>query len=149
MTPPTRTEMKARAQAFVAHLEGVREARGGSLSAAELFALVGAPQDPRIRQMLESRGALEITFEDEHHGSFSNHGPALVIPVGPVRVHVPAQITGRLVMRGAEVTLDFDQAHTLVARIMVMEVKVKGVEVSPHHMAVRVPGGAFDQEYRF
>lgn len=149
MAPPTRAEMKARAQAFVAHLEGVRVSGGGSLSAAELFALVGAPQDPRIRQMLESRGALEIAFEDEHHGSFSNRGPALVIPVGPVRLHVPTKIAGRLAMRGGEVTLDFDPTQTLVARVMVMEVKVKGLEVSPHHMAVRVPGGAFDQEYTF
>lgn len=133
----------------MAHLEGLRASGGGSLSAAELFALVGAPQDPRIRQMLESRGNLDIAFEDEHHGRFANSGPALVIPVGPVRLHVPPKIAGRVGMRGGEVTLDFDPAQTLVARVMIMEVKVKSVEVSPHHMAVRVPGGAFDQEYRF
>jgi hypothetical protein len=141
--------MKARAEAFVAHLEMLREAGGGSLSAAELFSLVGAPQDSRIRQLLESRGSLDIVFEDEHHGQFSNRGPALVIPVGPVRLHVPPKITGRVGMTGGQVTLDFDPAETLVARVMIMEVKVKSVEVSPHHMAVRVPGGAFDQEYRF
>lgn len=149
MTPPSPEEMKQHALLFLEHLNGLRAAGGGTLAAAEVFDLVGTPSDAELVRQLEGRGELVLEFQPDGKGTFRNSGSSFSIPAGPIKLVVPTELTGTVACSETAAALNFHPAHTLVAKVLFMDVKLERIEVSEHHLAVRLPGGVFDKEYYF
>ena len=149
MAPPTAAEVKEKALALLARLDGIREAGGGTIPVEELLELVGVPADPQLQRDLAARGDLEVTFSDGAGGSFRNVGPAFTAEVGPLKLHVPAELSGQVAHKDHAATFHFNPRHSVTGKMLFIEVHVNCLEVSDHHVAVRVPGGLLDQEYRF
>ena len=149
MATLSREERKEKALRVLARLEEIRQAGAGSISAAEVFEMVGAPSDPAVHSRLEGRGPLDIRFESDGSGQFSNHGPAFSLPIGPAKLNVPPELGGTIRLDQNGAVFGFDPQRTLVARALLLELKLQRIEISDHHIALRLPGGMFDQEYHF
>jgi hypothetical protein len=141
--------LKERAVALLAHVASLRQAGGGEVPLAELMEVLGVEPEGELRSQLEARGPMEVRFGEDGHGSFSNRGPAFSTPLGPAKLIVPGEIAGTLILSEGALELDFDPQKTMCGKILIMEKKVQRLEVSEHHVAVRFPGGLFDQEWRF
>jgi len=142
-------ELREKALAVLARFRDLREAGSGSLPMEEMLALLGAPEDPTLRARIEARGAIHVQFDGDGPGSFRNVGPAFTTPLGPGKLVVPGEIAGRVTWQDGAVSLDFDPQRTMLGKVLFLEVRLERVEVSERHVAVRFPGGVFDQEYSF
>lgn len=141
--------LKEKAAALLAHVASLRRAGGGEVPLAELMEVLGVQPEGELRRQLEARGPMEVRFGEDGQGVFSNRGPAFSTPLGPAKLVVPGEIAGKLIVAEGALELDFDPQKTMCGKILVMEKKVQRLEVSDHHVAVRFPGGVFDQEWRF
>lgn len=126
-----------------------RQAGSGVLDLDDLVGVTGAALDADLHQRIAERGPVHLTFVDGGPGTFHNEGLALTMPVGPVKLLLPARIAGRVVVDAEETRFEFDLAATITGKLLFMEMKLQRLEVSEHHVAVRMPGGVFDQEFTF
>jgi hypothetical protein len=149
MSALTSDEMKRRALHLLQRVAAIRAEGGGTLGMEELLELTGVEADPDVRRKMEARGHIRLDFGADGSGRFANEGPAFVVPFGPVKLTVPVRVGGRVRMLEAGTDFDFDPSTTIVGKLLFMEIKLQRLEVSEHHVAVRMPGGAFDQEFRF
>ena len=149
MSAPDREEIRQKALAVLERVAQLRAAGGGSLPVAELLGVVGIAPEGALRTELERRGDLQLEFTADGGGTFRNAGPAFITPLGPAKLNVPPEIGGSLVWREDSLALEFDPARTMFAKALFLELRVQRLEISEHHVAVRFPGGTFDQEYLF
>lgn len=149
MIAADKTALRRRAREFLARLDAIREAGVGALPMDELFALCGLSMDGDGRRQLAARGPLEFAFDGNGCGTFCNEGPRVMMAVGPGELTVPRRIAGRVRAADTEAVFDFDREAAPVGRAFLMELALARIEVSEHHVALRTPGGTFDQEYRF
>ncbi len=146
MTDSQRAEVRQNVLSLLARLEQIHCAAGGEITVSEVFEVIGQPSDRALRRDLEARGCL--TFEHADGGvRFSNVGPAFKTKLGPGTLQVPGQLAGRLVRNGDGFWLEFDQDKTMIGKALLLELKLQRLEVSPRHVAIRLPGGLFDHEY--
>jgi len=138
--------MREKVQMLLARLEEIHASGSGEISVSEVFEVIGQPDDPRLREDLLARGSLEICRQNGDM-RFCNEGRAFKTPLGPGTLHVPCLLGGRVVRQGDGFSLEFDQDKTMVGKALFVELKLQRLEVSPRHVAVRLPGGVFDQEY--
>lgn len=134
---------------MLSRLQTIRNTGEGDVAVAELLLLLGVDPEVDVQRQLESRGAIEFEFDGDGRGSFWNEGPPLSAPFGPGELIVPPKIAGRITLQDGEASFDFDEKTTIVGKALFLELKLQRVEVSEHHIAFRLPGGIFDQEYRF
>lgn len=146
MTDAQRAEIRETVLALLVRLADIHSAGAGEVSVGEVFAVIGEPSDAGLRRDLEARGGL--VFERANGCvRFANSGPPFKTKLGPGTLHVPRELAGRLTRNGDACWLEFDQDKTMVGKALFVELKLQRLEVSPRHVAVRLPGGLFDHEY--
>lgn len=144
-----RATLRGRARDFLARLRAIREAGAGALPMDDLFTLCGVSVGGVGQRQLAARGPLEFAFDGNGCGTFSNEGPRVMMAVGPGELTVPRRVAGRVRAADTEAVFDFDREAAPVGRAFLMELALTRIEVSEHHVALRTPGGTFDQEYSF
>jgi hypothetical protein len=144
-----KARMRERAAALLERVEGIHAGGSGDISMSDLFSLLGVDPTGPLQDQLAGRGPIELTFGSDGKGSFRNTGPALVAPVGPAKLNVPAEIGGKATWQARSLALEFDTNRAPVAKALILELRVQRLELSEHHAAVRFPGGTFDQEMKF
>ena len=149
MTQPAPDEVREKALALLACIRDMRASGRGELPLSELFEMLAPDADPAIRAQLEARGAIELEFGPDGGGRFSNSGPAVSVKYGPGELVVPPEIAGAISTDDTRLELDFDEGRAVVGKALFIELPVQRLEVSDHHVAVRLPGGIFDVERKF
>lgn len=134
---------------LLAQVAAARQSGSGELDLEDMIRLTGATPDPELHRRICSRGAVVLDFGADGAGRFHNEGPTMSIPVGPVKLTVPGRLAGSVLSEGETTVFEFAAGATIVGKLLFMEMKLQRLEVSEHHVAVRMPGGMFDQEYRF
>ena len=71
------------------------------------------------------------------------------IPCGPGLLEVPPVLAGTVELNATQMVMSFEPDKQMVGKALFVELPVEKIEVSGHHVAVRLPGGIFDQEYEF
>jgi hypothetical protein len=141
--------IKRRALVLLERVARIREEGEGRIAMLELLEIAGLTLDARLQERIVARGDVLLVYTEPEAGTFSNSGGAFSVPVGPLKLQVPTDLGGKLTDRDGIFILHFDTNRTMFGKVIFMEVRLKALEVSPHHVAVRFPGGALDQEIRF
>ncbi len=148
MAHRTPEELKEKALAVMARLREIKEAGRGTIPIQDLLNLFGTPSSPELLASLKARGQLEFVFKNGD-GTFRNQGPAFSTEFGPGLLEVPPVLAGTVELNATQMVLSFEPEKRMVGKAMFVELDVEKIEVSEHHVAVRLPGGIFDQEYQF
>ena len=141
--------MKCAADQLLSHIGEARVAGCGTISMEEFLAVIGTFATPEMKALVQARGDIEITFGADGQGTFCNSGPSFTTKVGVATLKVPRYIAGTVSRDEPGERLDFDADKTPIGKALFLEMGLEAVEISPHHVALRLPGGTFDQEFRF
>jgi len=144
-----KSELKQKALAVLDRLSRIQRDGQGAIAMEDLLKLFGPLPSEELARHLRARGAIELQFADGKQGVFRNSGPAFWAKYGPGELGMPAELAGTITVDGNSAVLVFDPAKTMVAKALLVELKLQQIEVSDHHAALRLPGGMFDHEIAF
>ena len=149
MTTPDLAQVKSKALEVLSQVQAIKEAGEGTISMQHLLSLLDSSPDPELRGQVAARGPIEAQIGEDGSGAFRNVGPEFSAPLGPGTVTVPREVAGRITCVDSSVVLDFHADKTLIGEALWVQMPLERIEISDHHVAVRLPGGIFDQEYKF
>ena len=142
-------EIRRRAKHLLNRITIIRDAGQGGISTLELLELADIPLDEALRRKIEARGEIVLSYRTPTSGSFINTGNAFMVPMGPMKLQVPVELSGTFTDCDGCLTLNLDSGHTFSGKVLFMEMKVKSLEVSDSHVAIRFPTKALDREIVF